>query len=139
MRVALIGGASMNWSPTFLNDLFSTPDLDGSTVVLIDVDEGALELMSRFAARLQAAAGSHWQVELTTDRAAGLRRAELVAITLTVGGFDTMALDLSIPARYGIAQSVGDTVGPGGLARALRNIPVLAAIGSDVADICPEA
>ncbi|HZU76510.1 MAG TPA: hypothetical protein VFA70_07070 [Dehalococcoidia bacterium] len=138
-RVALIGGASLNWSPTFLGDLFSTAELDGSSLVLIDIDAPALELMGVFAARLQAAAGSSWRVETTTDRRAGLRGAEVVAITLTVGGFETMAVDLALPARYGIAQSVGDTVGPGGLARALRNIPVLAAIGSDVADICPGA
>lgn len=139
MRVALIGGASLNWAPTFLTDLFSAPELDGSTVVLIDIDEEALELMAAFAARVLEATGAHWRVDTATDRRAGLRRADLVAITLTVGGFDTMALDLSIPARYGIAQSVGDTVGPGGLARALRNIPVLAAIASDIAEVCPGA
>ncbi len=139
MHVALIGGASLNWAPTFLTDLFTTPELDGSTVVLIDIDEVALELMAGFAARALEAAGAHWQVETTTDRRAGLRGVDFVAITLTVGGFDTMALDLSIPARYGIAQSVGDTVGPGGLSRALRNIPVLAAIAADIAEICPGA
>jgi alpha-galactosidase len=62
-----------------------------------------------------------------------------VVVTISTGGFTSMAADLDVPARYGISQSVGDTVGPGGINRSLRNIPVLTAIARDMEDCCPEA
>jgi alpha-galactosidase len=65
--------------------------------------------------------------------------ADFVIVTISTGGFDSMALDLDIPARYGIKQSVGDSVGPGGISRSLRNIPVLVGIGRDMEQGCPDA
>jgi alpha-galactosidase len=62
-----------------------------------------------------------------------------VILTITTGGLEAMRHDLEIPAKYGIKQSVGDTTGPGGLARALRNIPVVAEIGRKVLEVCPNA
>ena len=60
-------------------------------------------------------------------------------VTISTGGFDSMAVDLDVPARYGIRQSVGDTVGPGGINRSLRNVPVLVGIAQDMAEVCPDA
>jgi len=62
-----------------------------------------------------------------------------VIVTISTGGFDSMAVDIDVPARHGIRQSVGDSVGPGGINRALRNIPVLAGIGHDMEECCPDA
>ena len=83
--------------------------------------------------------GAKATIETTVDRAAALRDADFVVVTISTGGFASMAHDLEIPARYGIRQSVGDTVGPGGISRALRNIPVLVDIARDMERLCPDA
>ncbi len=75
----------------------------------------------------------------TTDQRRALDGADFVIVTISTGGFESMALDLDIPARHGIRQSVGDTVGPGGINRAFRNVPVMAGIARDVESICPDA
>ena len=75
----------------------------------------------------------------TTDQRRALDGADFVIVTISTGGFDSMAVDLDVPARYGIRQSVGDSVGPGGINRALRNIPVLVGIGRDMEEVCPDA
>jgi alpha-galactosidase len=64
----------------------------------------------------------------TTDEAEALEDADFVIVTISTGGFETMAKDLEIPLKYGVNQTVGDSVGPGGLARALRSIPVMVEI-----------
>src|SRR5690349_2105559 len=123
-RICFIGGGSYNWMPKLLGDLALTPDLDG-TVVLHDVNPAALEDIERYGRRVFEPTGSRFRIETTTDLDRALDGAKFVVVTITTGGLDTMALDLDIPERYGIFQSVGDTVGPGGLSRALRNVPVM--------------
>lgn len=139
VRIVLIGGGSLTWTPNLLTDLVLEPELEGSTAVLVDIDEPALERMQAFAARLLETAGRRWTVETTTDRRAAMRGADFVLLTITVGGLDAMEQDLVIPIEYGIYQSVGDTVGPGGLSRALRNIPVILEIAQDIERTCPDA
>ena len=75
----------------------------------------------------------------TTDQRRALEGADFVVVTISTGGFESMAVDLDVPARHGIRQSVGDRVGPGGISRSLRNIPVLVGIGRDMEEDCPDA
>ena len=72
-------------------------------------------------------------------REKALAGADFVVATISTGGFDSMRHDLEIPRRHGVAQSVGDTVGPGGISRALRNIPVFLGIATDMVERCPDA
>ena len=137
-RVCIVGGGSYNWTPTLLGDIAAVPGIAG-TVVLHDVDPVAVEEMGRVGGRLMEAAGADVAVEATTDLAAGLRGAEFVVLTITTGGLEAMRHDLELPLRYGIHQSVGDTVGPGGLSRALRNIPVVVEIAREMERVCPDA
>ena len=81
--------------------------------------------------------GAGATISSTTDQKAALEGADFVIVTISTGGFDSMAVDLEIPARYGIRQSVGDTVGPGGINRSLRNIPVLVGVAEDMARSAP--
>jgi alpha-galactosidase len=74
----------------------------------------------------------------TTDQRAALGGADFVVVSISTGGFDAMRHDLEVPERFGIRQSVGDTVGPGGIIRALRNVPVLVGIARDMEDACPD-
>ena len=137
-RVCFIGGGSYNWMPKLLGDLALTRDLSG-TIVLHDVNPTALEDIQRYGTRLMASTGARFSIETTTNLEQGLDGAEFVVVTITTGGLDTMALDLEIPERYGIYQSVGDTVGPGGLSRALRNVPVMVRIAQAMERRCPDA
>lgn len=137
-RICFIGGGSYNWMPKLLGDLALTPDLAGS-VVLHDLNATALDDIRRYGQRVFERTGSHFNIETTTDLDRALDGAQFVVVTITTGGLDTMALDLDIPERYGVFQSVGDTVGPGGLSRALRNVPVLVGIAQAMERRCPEA
>src|SRR5688500_9941307 len=95
--------------------------------------------MGDYCRRINREIGTNATIEATTDRRAALDGADFVAVTITTGGFRSMAHDLEIPAAYGIRQSVGDTCGPGGINRSLRNIPVLLDIARDMEELCPEA
>src|SRR5437870_8391780 len=137
-RICFIGGGSYNWMPKLLGDLALTRDLEG-TVVLQDINPTALEDIDRYGRKVMASAGSNFSIETTTDLDRGLDGAEFVVVTITTGGLDTMGLDLSIPEKYGIYQSVGDTVGPGGLSRALRHVPVMVGLAQVMERRCPNA
>src|SRR5262249_6410983 len=137
-RICFVGGGSYNWMPKLLADLALTPDLEG-TIVLHDLSARALEDISQYGRKAFASVGSNFNIETTTDLDRGLDGADFVVVTITTGGLDTMALDLAIPERYGIYQSVGDTVGPGGLSRALRNVPVMVRIARAMERRCPDA
>src|SRR5207248_10916562 len=97
------------------------------------------EPMVRYAGIDRDGVQSTASIEATADLAVALRGADYVVVTISTGGFASMAYDLEIPARYGIRQSVGDSVGPGGINRALRNVPVLLAIAREMERLCPKA
>lgn len=137
-RICFIGGGSYNWMPKLLGDLALTPDLSGD-IVLHDINHAALDDIQRYGRKVMAATGARFSIETTTRLEEGLRGAEFVVVTITTGGLDTMELDIEIPKKYGIYQSVGDTVGPGGLSRALRNVPVMAEIARTMERVCPDA
>jgi alpha-galactosidase/6-phospho-beta-glucosidase family protein len=137
-RICFVGGGSYNWMPKLLQDVALTKELSGA-VVLHDVNPTALEDIRRYGRKVMAAANADFTVEATTDLPAALHGADFVVVTITTGGLDAMGLDLEIPRRYGIYQSVGDTVGPGGLSRALRNVPPMVEIARAMERACPHA
>jgi len=139
MQITIIGGGSYQWTPELLADLLGTPSLHGAHIVLEDIDAAPLVKMEALARRLDEAMGAGTTVATTTDQRRSLEDADFVIVTISTGGFDSMAVDLEVPARHGIRQSVGDTVGPGGVARSLRNVPVLIGIADDMAEVCPDA
>ena len=98
-----------------------------------------LEKMEALGPKVSEALGAGATFDTTTDQRRALEGADFVIVTISTGGFESMAVDLDVPARYGIRQSVGDTVGPGGINRSLRNIPVLVGVGEDMGKICPDA
>ena len=125
--------------PELLGDLLSTESLRGAHYVLEDIDPVPLEKMKALGPKVSEALGAGATFDATTDQRRALDGADFVIVTISTGGFDSMAVDLDVPARYGIRQSVGDTVGPGGVNRSLRNIPVLVGVGEDMGKICPDA
>jgi alpha-galactosidase len=138
-QVTIIGGGSYQWGPELMADLFGTPALKGMHLVLQDINPDPLPKMEALAHKLIPALGTQATVATTTDQRAALEGADFVIVCISTGGFRSMAVDLDVPAAHGITQTVGDSVGPGGINRALRNVPVLVGIGHDMEEICPDA
>lgn len=138
-KIVIIGGGSYSWGPTFMRDIFATPELAGSTLVLQDIVQERVDLVYALGQKMIQDFNLNFHLEKTLSLEDALQGADFVILTITTGRLESMRPDLEIPARYGIKQSVGDTTGPGGLARALRNIPVVAEIGRKVMEICPNA
>ncbi len=138
-KIVIIGGGSYTWGPTFLRDVFTTPELNGSTIVLQDIAEDRVDLVYALGKKMLSDFKLDFHLEKTLSLNQALQDADFVILTITTGRLESMRPDLEIPAKYGIKQSVGDTTGPGGLSRALRNIPVVAEIGRKVMEICPNA
>jgi alpha-galactosidase len=138
-QVTIIGGGSYQWGPELMADLFSTPALAGMHLVLEDANPDPLPKMEALAHKVNEALGARATISATTDQRAALDGADFVIVCISTGAFDSMAVDLDVPAKYGITQTVGDSVGPGGINRALRNIPVLVGIGHDMEQLCPDA
>ena len=135
----LIGAGSTVFTPGLLRDLAASRTFDGFTVRLVDIVPEAAETMAALGRRIAAEHGSTITVDAFTDRRAALAGARFVATTIAVGSAEGWRADLDIPERHGIHQTVGDSVGPGGVLRALRHVPELLAIARDIADVAPTA
>jgi alpha-galactosidase/6-phospho-beta-glucosidase family protein len=138
-RIVIVGGGSYQWVPKLLVDIANTPSLHDAELVLEDIDPVPLPKMTQLVERIAKLRGIGLTATATTDQREALAGADFVVVTISTGGFTSMRQDLAVPARYGIKQSVGDSVGPGGISRALRNIPVLLGIARDMEELCPDA
>ncbi len=138
-KIAFIGGGSLQWTPGLVNDMALTRPLNDAKLVLHDIDLEALKFMTPLCKRIVAHQGSNMRVRATPDRRDALQDADFVVLCVAIGGLDAMRLDLEIPLKYGIHQSVGDTVGPGGLARGLRHIPFAVQVAREMEELCPGA
>ncbi len=139
-KIALIGAGSVVFTRNLLNDLLAFPALRASTISLMDIDAARLELARDLARTMIAARDLPARVEATLDRAEAVRGADYVIVTVQVGGLDAYAHDIAIPERYGVGQCVGDTLGPGGVFRGLRTIPLLLDLCREMDALCrPEA
>ncbi len=138
-RIAVIGGGSFQWVPKLVVDIANTPSLHDAELVFEDLNPDPLPRMAEWVAHVARSRAIPLRARTTTSLADALDGADWVVVTISTGGFASMRADLEIPARYGIAQSVGDSVGPGGITRALRNIPVFLGLAREMQDRCPDA
>jgi alpha-galactosidase len=139
VKIVIVGAGSVAFTPALLSGFGVDHRYQGSTLGLVDVDESALDLVTRFARRVSEELDLDWQIEASTDRQEVLPGAQVVTTAIGVGGLEAWVQDVEIPHKYGIIQPVGDTSGPGGLARALRHIPVLVELAQDMERLCPQA
>ncbi len=138
-KVVMIGAASASFGPAMISDAVLTPELRGSTLVLVDIDGERLETMAAYARRVNEAVGAGLKIEHTVDRTRALPEAEFVITSVAVKRDELWKLDFQIPLKQGIKQVLGENGGPGGLSHALRNIPIILAIARDVEKLCPKA
>src|SRR5579871_3794663 len=136
-KIALVGAGSVVFTRNLINDVLSYPALQDSTISLMDIDETRLSLARDLVQTMIDQRGLPARVEATLDRAAAVRGARYVIVTIQVGGLDAYGHDIEIPARYGVSQCVGDTLGPGGIFRGLRTIPVLLDLCREIEELCP--
>ncbi len=138
IKVVLIGGGSYNWTPTLAKDLFLREGIAGSELVLVDIDPDALELLRRYCSVLAEKCGTGWNVR-AAELDEALDGADTVCISISTGDVEAMHLDYTIPEKFGVYHTVADTVGPGGISRTLRNVPVFLDIARRMERLCPEA
>ena len=138
-NITIVGGGSYHWAPRLLADFANTPSLSGAHVVLHDLDTERMALMRDLGEAVAARRGIAMTVDTEPDRQRALAGADFVITAFSVGGFDSMQHDIEIPQRYGLRQPIGDSVGPGGILRALRSVPVLLDIARDVDTVAPRA
>ena len=137
VRIAVIGAGSVVFTQRLLGDILSFPALSDSHIALMDIDSDRLDLMTRLATKMVSDSGVGARIESTLSRAEAIADADYVVTTIRVG--DSDEVDRGIPQRYGVDQAVGDTIGPGGVIKGLRTVPVLLDICRDMEQICPDA
>lgn len=139
-KIAFIGAGSVVFTQELLTQLFLYPELKGHlTIALHDIDQHRLEIAEQMAHWLSQQLEAQAQIHATSDRREALEGANYVINTIAVGGIEATRLDHEIPARYGIPQVIGDTLGIGGISRALRTIPVVLEIAREMETLCPGA
>lgn len=138
-KIAIIGAGGIVFPMRLMGDLLSFPALQGASYALMDLELGRAERTATSARDLAAHYGFPAGIEATDDRRAALTDADYVIVTFQVGGVDAYAHDVEIPRRYGLDESVGDTLGPGGVFRFLRSASAFAAIAADMHELCPDA
>jgi len=138
-NITIVGGGSYHWAPRLLADFANTPSLNDVHVVLHDLDADRMKLMQDLGSEIASRRGISMIVDAEVDRRRALEGADFVITAFSVGGFDSMQHDIEIPQRYGIRQPIGDSVGPGGVLRSLRSVPVLLDIARDVEAVAPDA
>jgi alpha-galactosidase len=135
MKIAMIGAGSIVFCKTLLNDLMATPALAGAEFALMSPTEPKLRRMEAFARRMLADNGLPGSVWATTDRREAIRNADFVVSMIQIGGVDAFEQDYRIPLKYGVDQCIADSLGPGGIFRGLRTIPVLVDMAHDMEEL----
>jgi alpha-galactosidase len=137
-KICFLGAGSWFAEP-LCTDVMLTPTLSDGSFRLVDIDEHRLNLSARLIAKIADHIGSSWTVETFTDHRAALSGCDYIINCIEVSGIECVRHDSDIPLKYGVSQCIGDTIGPGGLFKGLRTIPVWLDILRDCERLCPDA
>lgn len=138
-KITIVGGGSRMWTPKLGADLLLSEPLQGSELMLYDIDRDLAQQARRMLQQIAQAVGANVRIKATDKQRTALSGADYVLITISTGGFDAMAHDLDIPEQFGIYHTVGDTSGPGGWARTIRNFDAFIDLAQAIARYCPQA
>ncbi len=136
LKISLMGAGSVVFAKTLLSEVLQFSELSDATVAVMDIDPARLEVARSMAERIIAKLGVRARVEATLDRKEAIRGANYVIVTVQVGGYEPgTTIDFEIPRKYGLLQTIGDTLGIGGVFRGLRTIPVINAFAREIAEV----
>lgn len=138
-KIAFIGAGSVVFTRELLGAIYSYPNLRHANIALHDIDPTRLDAAERTARLLSKSVDGTGEITATTDLGCALDGADYVINTVAVGGLEATRKDHEIPAKYGIHQVIGDTLGIGGIFRAVRTIPVAVGIAREMEKRCPDA
>jgi alpha-galactosidase len=140
VKIAIIGAGSTVFMKNIVTDIVLEPGLEAAHIALHDIDGARLATSEKVAHRIAETTATQPVISASLDRRAALQDADFVITMIQVGGYEPATLiDFEIPKKYGLRQTIGDTLGVGGIMRGLRTVPVLKQIADDMADCCPDA
>ncbi|MHA6483578.1 alpha-galactosidase [Paenibacillus sp. strain BS8-2] len=139
-KITFIGAGSTVFAKNILGDVMHTPALQGFEIALFDIDASRLQDSETMLQNIKVTSGSTNTIKAYTDRKEALRGAKYIVNAIQVGGYDPCTItDFEIPKKYGLRQTIADTVGIGGIFRNLRTIPVMLDFAQDINEVCPDA
>lgn len=138
-KITFIGAGSTVFAKNLLGDILSFPELADSVISLHDIDHERLQTSTIMAHKVAQSLGVHPTIESTLDRRAALAGADYAIGMFQVAGYKPgTVIDFEIPKKYGLRQTIADTLGIGGIMRGLRTIPVMLEMCADMAELCPD-
>ena len=138
-KITFIGAGSTVFAKNLLGDILGFPELANAEIALHDIDPERLRTSEIVAHRVAEALGAHPSISATTDRRAALDGANYAICMIQVAGYKPgTVIDFEIPKKYGLRQTIADTLGIGGIMRGLRTIPVLLEMCADMEQLCPD-
>ncbi len=138
-KIAIIGAGSIVFCKTLILDIMATKELENTTFALMAPSTVRTSQVEAFVKRVIKENGLKTEVYVTTNQRDAIKDADYVISAFQVGGVTAFGLDYAIPMKYGIDQCIGDSMGPGGVFRALRSIPVIMQLARDMEELCPDA
>ena len=139
-KITFMGAGSTVFAKNVLGDCILTPALQDSEIALYDIDAERLKDSENMLKNINSNNNGHAKIKAYTDRKEALRGANYVVNAIQVGGYDPCTItDFEIPKRYGLRQTIADTIGIGGIFRSLRTIPVMLDFAKDMEEVCPDA
>lgn len=136
-KLVIIGAGSTVFVKNLVGDLLLLNNLKLDTISLVDIDGKKLEIVQKLINKVKNQIGSFIKIEATTDRKKVLAGADYVVSTVDVGGLDLYQREIEITDRFGVNQNVADTLGPGGVFKGLRVVPIIIDICRDIKKLCP--
>jgi alpha-galactosidase len=138
-RIAIIGAGSIIFCKTLILDILAIPNLEDTEFALMAPSMNRISQVEEYINSVIKVNGLKASAFATTDRREALKGASYVIASFQIGGLAAYEMDYKIPLEYGVDQCIGDTLGPGGIFRALRSIPVMLDLARDMQDLCPGA
>jgi len=136
LKIAFIGAGSVVFTKNLLTDTLSFAELHGTTIALHDIDSERLETVGMMARWISDQLGAEAKVEEHLNRRRALEGADFVVNMVQIGMHEATLLDFGIPEKYGLKQTIADSMGIGGIFRGLRTIPFLLGLADDMAELC---
>src|SRR6266581_3113302 len=138
-KIAFLGAGSTVFARNLLGDILGHEELASSEIALFDIDAERLQTSELVARRVADALDAPAKIAATTERRAALDGADYAINMIQVGGYEpATVVDFEVPKTFGLRQTIGDTLGIGGIMRGLRTIPVLLSMCADMEELCPD-